>query len=69
MRDNKECGIVTSASESAKYGNLGLGFVKTAFLDYEKEYKIKNKDRSIDCSIVTLPFKNIEETGFLPPQE
>lgn len=56
MLDNKECGIVTSAAESVKYGHVGLGFVKTAFLDYEKEYKIKSKDKNTNCKIVKLPF-------------
>jgi len=55
--DNKECGYVTSTAKSEKFGNIGLGFIKTAFLDYSKEYSIKSNG-SIKCRIVKLPFSN-----------
>jgi folate-binding protein YgfZ len=55
--DNKECGYVTSLVYSENLGNIGLGFVKTAFLDYNKDYEIK-AENSIKCRIVKLPFKN-----------
>ncbi len=57
ITDNKECGFVTSSANSEKFGNIGLGFVKTLFLDYEKEYIIKNDDGSVKCKIVKLPFR------------
>jgi tRNA-modifying protein YgfZ len=55
--DNKECGYVTSSVYSEKFGNIGLGFVKTALLDYSKAYEIKTEG-SIKCRIVKLPFTN-----------
>jgi folate-binding protein YgfZ len=55
--DNKECGYVTSASHSEKYGNTGLGFIKTPFLDYSKEYSIKSNG-GIKCRTTKLPFSN-----------
>ncbi|MGH2574957.1 MAG: YgfZ/GcvT domain-containing protein [Ignavibacteria bacterium] len=55
--DNKECGFATSIATSEKFGNIGLGFVKTIFLSYEKDYKIKQGDNLTDCKIVELPFK------------
>jgi len=54
--DNKECGFVTSAAISENYGNIGLGFVKSLFLDYEKDYMIKEKDKLVKCKVVKLPF-------------
>ena len=56
--DNKECGFVTSSATSQNFGNIGLGFVKTLFLDYEKDYVIKDKGKTINCKIVKLPFLN-----------
>jgi folate-binding protein YgfZ len=53
--DNKECGYVTSSANSESYGNIGLGFIKTAFLDYSKEYLIKSNGE-IKCRINKLPF-------------
>ncbi len=50
--DDKECGFVTSYAHSQENGNIGLGFVKTAFLDYEKAYKIKFNQNEINCRIV-----------------
>jgi tRNA-modifying protein YgfZ len=55
--DNKECGFVSSAAISEKYGNIGLGFVKTIFLDYSKDYFVKSGDNFIKSKIVNLPFK------------
>jgi folate-binding protein YgfZ len=58
--DGKECGFTTSTAHSQKFGNIGLGFVKTIFLDLEKEYKIKSEDKLevklVDCKITELPF-------------
>lgn len=54
--DGKECGFVTSTAVSEKYGPIGLGFVKTIFLDHDKKYSIKHNDTLIDCSLVKLPF-------------
>ncbi|HMT12321.1 MAG TPA: glycine cleavage T C-terminal barrel domain-containing protein [Ignavibacteria bacterium] len=54
--EGKECGFVTSAAVSEKYGPVGLGFVKTIFLDYGKKYSIKHNESLIDCSLVKLPF-------------
>lgn len=54
--DGKECGFVTSIVNTKKFGNIGLGFIKTIFLDYNKEYKIKVKENYFDCFIVKLPF-------------
>ncbi len=54
--DGKECGFVTSAGHSVKHGNIGLGFVKTIFLDYSKHYSIKSGDNLTDCRIIKLPF-------------
>ena len=55
--DNKECGYVTSASHSDKFGNIGLGFIKTAFLDFNKEYSVKSNS-GIKSRITKLPFSN-----------
>ena len=55
--DNKECGYVTSASQSDIFGNTGLGFIKTPFLDYNKEYLIKSNG-GIKSRITKLPFSN-----------
>ena len=54
--DAKECGFVTSSVYSGKYGSIGIGFVKTIFLDYSKAYKLRNNDIELDCRIVKLPF-------------
>lgn len=53
--DNKECGFVTSSAHSEKHGNIGLGLIKTAFLDYSKEYLIQSNG-GIKCRINKLPF-------------
>lgn len=52
---NNECGYVTSSAYSEKHGNIGLGFIKTPFLDYNKEYLIKSNG-GIKCRITKLPF-------------
>ncbi|MBZ0203846.1 MAG: hypothetical protein IT281_09005 [Ignavibacteria bacterium] len=54
--DGKECGFVTSSAHSDKQGNIGLGFIKTIFLDYTKDYKIRFEDKLSDCKIIKLPF-------------
>lgn len=46
MLDGKECGYVTSA-----LNKNGLGFVRTIFLDFGKEYYIKQNRKTINCSI------------------
>jgi folate-binding protein YgfZ len=55
--DNKECGFVTSYTETKEFGKIGLGFVKTIFLDYKKKYKVKSDGYESDCKIIKLPFK------------
>ncbi len=55
--ENKECGFVTSFAESEEYGKIGLGFVKTIFLDYKKDYNVKIDNYKSDCKIIKLPFK------------
>ena len=52
--DNKECGFVTSFAHSQKNGNIGLGFIKTAFLDFEKTYIIRFNQNEINCRIVKI---------------
>jgi folate-binding protein YgfZ len=55
ITDGKECGFVTSSiAANGKY--TGLGFVKTIFLDYNKEYGIKWNENIIRCKITHLPF-------------
>lgn len=54
--NNKECGFITSRAKSNESGSMGLGFVKTIFLNYDKNYKIKHNDSFIDCKIIKLPF-------------
>lgn len=56
--DDKECGFVTSGCISGKFGNIGLGFVKTIFLNFDKPYKVIYGGRSVDCRITKLPFEN-----------
>ncbi|MFI5211755.1 MAG: glycine cleavage T C-terminal barrel domain-containing protein, partial [Ignavibacteria bacterium] len=58
LADNKECGFVTSSSISDKFGNIGLGFVKTIFLNYDKPYDIKINENLLKCRITKLPFDN-----------
>lgn len=55
--DGKECGFVTSSVYSKQFGHIGLGFVKTSMLDYNKEHKIKSNGNTINCKITKLPFK------------
>jgi folate-binding protein YgfZ len=55
LADNKECGFVTSSCISDKFGNIGLGFVKTIFLDYEKPYILSYGGNSFKCEIMKLP--------------
>jgi folate-binding protein YgfZ len=52
--DNKECGYVTSYAKSEEWGKIGLGFVKTIFLDYKKNYKVKSEESESDCKIIKL---------------
>lgn len=54
--DGKECGFITSAAYSEKFGSIALGFVKTIFLNYEKNYLIKNNESGLECKITKLPF-------------
>jgi len=54
--DGKECGFVTSAAYSDAFGSIALGFVKTIFLDYDKNYIIKNNESGLECTITRLPF-------------
>jgi folate-binding protein YgfZ len=52
--DDKECGFVTSCISAKVNGNFGLGFVKTAFLDFEKPYKIKYYGNEINCRLIKI---------------
>lgn len=54
--DDGECGFVTSSVFSEKFGNIGLGFIKTSYINFEKEYKILTDNSSLRCKIVKLPF-------------
>ncbi len=54
--DNKECGFTTSIIAEENNKSIGLGFVKTIFLDYNKEYKIKLPKGELNCTINKLPF-------------
>jgi folate-binding protein YgfZ len=56
--DGKECGFLTSSTSSDKFGNIGIGFVKTIFLDYGKSYKLKSADTLTNCRLTRLPFKS-----------
>ncbi len=54
--DGKECGFTTSMVSSVAHGTIGIGFVKTIFLDFEKKYKIKYNERELECTLQKLPF-------------
>lgn len=56
FRDGKECGIITSTAGSANFGYIALGFIKTIFLDFNKEYYIKNNNGQYNCKVTKLPF-------------
>jgi folate-binding protein YgfZ len=56
--DDKECGFVSSYIYSENYGSIGLALVRTPFLDYGKNYKIKLNELLIDCKLIKLPFVN-----------
>ncbi len=56
--DNKECGFVTSFAISEQNENIGLGFVKTAFLDFDKEYEIKFEEKKINCHLIKINQQN-----------
>ncbi len=53
LTDNKECGYVTSYVHSANSGHIGLGFIKTAFLNSESVYHIKTNEKIINCKIIS----------------
>lgn len=55
----KECGILTSTADSGKYGFIGLGFIKTIFLDENKDYFIKYNNGQLKCRIAKLPFSDL----------
>lgn len=54
--EGKECGFTTSIVNSSKSGTIGIGFVKTIFLDFKNKYKIKFNERELECSLQKLPF-------------
>lgn len=56
--EGKECGFVTSLIKARGDETIGLGFIKTIFLDYNKEYKLKSNGVFTDCTVVKLPFTN-----------
>lgn len=55
--EGKESGFITSQAVSKELGNIGLGFIKTIFLDYGKEYSVKADSFESKCKIIKLPFK------------
>ena len=56
LSGENECGYVTSTSISENFGNIGLGFIKTPFLDHDKVYFVKFKEKLIKSTIHKLPF-------------
>ena len=54
--EKNECGYVTSTAQSKKFGYIGLGYVKTQFLDYEKSYHVNPENKIINCKLNKLPF-------------
>lgn len=52
--DSKESGFVTSFVVSEQNENIGLGFVKTAFLDFNREYEIKLEEKKIKCHLIKI---------------
>ena len=56
IHDNKECGNITSYTQSDRFGKIGLGFVRTQFLDINSNYSIRLNDTLYNCSINELPF-------------
>ena len=46
INDGKECGYITSSAYKT-----GLGFVKTIYLDFKKDYNIKQKGIQINCKL------------------
>lgn len=56
--EGKECGILTSTAHSGNYGFIGLGFIKTIFLNENKNYYINYNNRQLKCQIAKLPFSD-----------
>jgi folate-binding protein YgfZ len=62
MRNSKiyngknECGYITSTAMSGKFGFIGLGYVKTQFLNYETGYHVNHGNEIINCKLSKLPF-------------
>jgi len=54
ITDNKECGFVSSAVKISDGSFKGLGFIKTIFLDFNKQYQIKNNQQLLSCRIRPL---------------
>lgn len=50
------CGFATSYAYSNIYGHIGLGFVKTSFIDFNADYTIMTSSSEIPCRINQLPF-------------
>ena len=57
LTGENECGYVTSTANSERFGSIGLGFIKTPFLDHDKEYFVKFKEKLIKMTICKLQFK------------
>jgi len=55
--EGKESGYITSTAVSKKFGNIGLGFIRTVFLDFGKNYSLKADSFESKCKIIKLPFK------------
>lgn len=56
FNEKNECGYVTSTARSSKFGFIGLGYVKTQFLNYENEYHVNLENKIINCKLNKLPF-------------
>jgi len=56
LKDSVACGYMTSTAISEKFGSIGLGFIKTQYIDYAGDYHIYLGDQNINCKICKLPF-------------
>ncbi|MFI5144949.1 MAG: YgfZ/GcvT domain-containing protein [Ignavibacteria bacterium] len=54
--EKNECGYITSTAISGKFGTIGLGYVKTQFLNYETGYHVNRDNEIINCKLSKLPF-------------
>ncbi len=52
IADDKECGFVTSYAAIRDKAAIGLGFVKTVFLDFGKKYKVRLEGKETECKLI-----------------